>query len=274
LVDNQVSEHKTIEYKEALLGNADGDKKEFLADVSSFANESGGDYRVYIEWQFIHNPSLRTGVNRIQQAARVYFFCRYPHVLHIRKRRAIMRHLSRFPVFSLFVFLLLLLAACGNTSTTTGSSSPIQPPAATTAPTATSTPQPAYAGKSAAQIVQALKAKGLPIGEVFSYTAENDQNHLLGRPGQYIGKTEFKDTRIASTNQGAAIAVSDGGSVEVFATVADAQHRFAYLQALSTSGNALFAEYEYLDGLAILRVSSQLTPTEAKAYEAAFKTVP
>ncbi len=43
LVDNQVSEHKTIEYKSALPGNADGDKKEFLADISSFANASGGD---------------------------------------------------------------------------------------------------------------------------------------------------------------------------------------------------------------------------------------
>ena len=43
LVDNQVSERKTIEHKEALPGNADGDKKEFLADVSSFANASGGD---------------------------------------------------------------------------------------------------------------------------------------------------------------------------------------------------------------------------------------
>jgi len=43
LVDNQVTERKTTEYKEALPGNADGDKKEFLADVSSFANASGGD---------------------------------------------------------------------------------------------------------------------------------------------------------------------------------------------------------------------------------------
>jgi predicted HTH transcriptional regulator len=43
LVDNQVAESKTIEYKESLPGNADGDKKEFLADVSSFANASGGD---------------------------------------------------------------------------------------------------------------------------------------------------------------------------------------------------------------------------------------
>src|SRR5713226_6530384 len=43
LVDNQVSERKTIEYKAALPGNSDGDKKEFLADVSSFANAAGGN---------------------------------------------------------------------------------------------------------------------------------------------------------------------------------------------------------------------------------------
>lgn len=43
LIDNQVSECKSIEYKESLPGNADGDKKEFLADISSFANASGGD---------------------------------------------------------------------------------------------------------------------------------------------------------------------------------------------------------------------------------------
>lgn len=42
LVDNQVPESKTIDYKEALLGNSDSDKREFLADVSSFANASGG----------------------------------------------------------------------------------------------------------------------------------------------------------------------------------------------------------------------------------------
>ncbi|VVB96997.1 Putative DNA-binding domain protein [uncultured archaeon] len=42
LVDNQVPESKTIDYKEALIGNSDSDKREFLADVSSFANASGG----------------------------------------------------------------------------------------------------------------------------------------------------------------------------------------------------------------------------------------
>lgn len=43
LVANAVSEGKTIDYKETLPGNSDGDKKEFLKDISSFANASGGD---------------------------------------------------------------------------------------------------------------------------------------------------------------------------------------------------------------------------------------
>lgn len=43
LIDNKVSERKTTEYKQTLLGNSDKEKKEFLADVSSFANASGGE---------------------------------------------------------------------------------------------------------------------------------------------------------------------------------------------------------------------------------------
>lgn len=43
LIQNQVVESRTIEYKQALPGNSDDDKREFLADVSSFANGGGGD---------------------------------------------------------------------------------------------------------------------------------------------------------------------------------------------------------------------------------------
>jgi len=43
LIDNDVLELKNIEYKETLPGSKDSDKKEFLADVSSFANAIGGD---------------------------------------------------------------------------------------------------------------------------------------------------------------------------------------------------------------------------------------
>jgi Schlafen, AlbA_2 len=43
LVANSVPEGRTIDYKKSLPSNADADKKEFLADVSSFANTTGGD---------------------------------------------------------------------------------------------------------------------------------------------------------------------------------------------------------------------------------------
>jgi hypothetical protein len=42
LLNDQEREGKTLEFKEAQPGNSDGDRKEFLADVTSFANTSGG----------------------------------------------------------------------------------------------------------------------------------------------------------------------------------------------------------------------------------------
>ncbi len=46
LINNQVTEGKSVEYKSSLPGNSDRDKKEFLADVSSFSNSAGG-YLLY-----------------------------------------------------------------------------------------------------------------------------------------------------------------------------------------------------------------------------------
>jgi len=43
LIDNSVLEGKTIEYKQELPTSRDSERKEFLADVSSFANANGGD---------------------------------------------------------------------------------------------------------------------------------------------------------------------------------------------------------------------------------------
>jgi len=42
LIENQVSEQKTMEYKRDLPGRSDEQRKDFLADVSSFANAVGG----------------------------------------------------------------------------------------------------------------------------------------------------------------------------------------------------------------------------------------
>ena len=42
LITAGMPELKTLEYKQTLSGTSDADRKEFLADVSSFANSSGG----------------------------------------------------------------------------------------------------------------------------------------------------------------------------------------------------------------------------------------
>ncbi len=43
LVDNPVREKHNIDYKASTYGKDDSQRKEFLADVSSFANAIGGD---------------------------------------------------------------------------------------------------------------------------------------------------------------------------------------------------------------------------------------
>ena len=43
LIKGQVAESRDVEYKRETYGNSDADYAEFLADVSSFANTSGGD---------------------------------------------------------------------------------------------------------------------------------------------------------------------------------------------------------------------------------------
>ena len=43
LIQNGIQEDKTLEYKQELKLQRDGDKKEFLADVSAMANAAGGD---------------------------------------------------------------------------------------------------------------------------------------------------------------------------------------------------------------------------------------
>lgn len=77
LIVNQVSESKTIDYKEELPGNTDNDKKEFLADISSFSNASGGDIIYGIQekrdgkGQPTGLPELSKGLNGINTDAEI-----------------------------------------------------------------------------------------------------------------------------------------------------------------------------------------------------------
>lgn len=102
------------------------------------------------------------------------------------------------------------------------------------------------------------------------YTEESDPNHQLGRPGGYLSKVQFSDSRIpaAEVEFTEEHDLARGGSVEVFATEAAAEKRAEYIQKIGES-MPTFAEYDYVQGPVLLRVSKILTPTQATEYEQA-----
>ncbi|MFE9127082.1 hypothetical protein ACFYOF_16955 [Streptomyces sp. NPDC007148] len=154
---------------------------------------------------------------------------------------------------------LLALAACSNTKSPTITDSAPKPAKPTAASTVTA--QDAFS-KISGQ-VRAAKVSG-------TVTAENDPNHLLGRPGQYTSKITFTDVRIKpsdveGTEKGD---VERGGAIEVFSSATDATTRAKYIQTVTKSMPAL-AEYNYVHGAVLVRVSHYLTPTQAATYKTA-----
>jgi len=101
-------------------------------------------------------------------------------------------------------------------------------------------------------------------------TAANDPDHLLGRPGQYTSKVTFTDSRIKAADvvDPSKGSVDLGGEVEVFGDAAGAKARAKYIQAVTKSLPAL-AEYDYVHGAVLVRVSHYLTPAQAAGYKSA-----
>jgi len=122
------------------------------------------------------------------------------------------------------------------------------------------------APKTALAVTRDLRATGLPVGAITNYTASTDPNHLLGRPNGYKSKTAFVDTTIANPT-GTPTSVTRGGSVEFFANHIGAVRREHYIEKLEKADPILGTEYDYVHGSALLRLSSLLTPSEAKVYK-------
>jgi endonuclease YncB( thermonuclease family) len=99
-----------------------------------------------------------------------------------------------------------------------------------------------------------------------NYTADTDPNKLLGRPGGYISKAAFKDTRAVKAGGDGSSGVDGGGSVEVYADKDGASSRREYLQDMHTKVPLLGTEYDYQQGPILLRVSHYLNPDQAGEY--------
>ena len=117
---------------------------------------------------------------------------------------------------------------------------------------------------SADELLTALSEKNEYFGVMIAYDEDTDPNGILGRPGEYISKADFSDTRIEQYSDDNLI----GGTIEVFENKGDCQDRADYLSALSDPSMGAFGvnEYIYTYDYAVFRVSYDLTPEQAEEY--------
>ncbi|MFC1439070.1 hypothetical protein ABUW04_12430 [Streptacidiphilus sp. N1-10] len=177
--------------------------------------------------------------------------------------------------------LLLALTGCSSAASTTGSSDAATPTTGTspassaTTSVTVSSKAVATSGDLTATTAMALLTAKVPTAKLTGVITENnDGNNLIGRPHQYTSKVTFKDSRI-SAGDTVGFKAGDlefGGAVEVFGTPADATARAKYIQAVTASIPAL-AEYDYVHGTVLVRVSHFLKPSQAKGYEQAVGSI-
>lgn len=129
-----------------------------------------------------------------------------------------------------------------------------------------SAPVEAQAGK-ALNAIESFVAAGLPVAEVFAYTEETGT--LLGRPGQFIEKVVWHDTRLERhTSLDGIIDLDSGGTIERFRNRSELLSRLRYIETFD--GTILSTnDYRWEMGLMLLRVTFILTPSQAEQYRAA-----
>lgn len=127
---------------------------------------------------------------------------------------------------------------------------------------------------TAAELIAALSEQVKTAKLSVAYTEESDPNRKLGRPGGYVSKAAFTDSRIDPDDVlGEKGDVQLGGGIEVFADAADAQARKAYVEETLKGAQVFGSEYMAVSGGALLRVSGELTPKQWRAYERAWPGV-
>ena len=140
------------------------------------------------------------------------------------------------------------VVACTQQTAVPGAESP---PAAAT---------PALVPITAQGVLDAFTAAGLPLQDVHVYTAENDPNSLLGRPGQYIGKASWNDGRHPADDPDGA------NTIEVFPDEAAMIKRRDYIASV-TGDNPMLLQYMQAHRNALVRLDKQVTPDQAAEYK-------
>jgi hypothetical protein len=132
-------------------------------------------------------------------------------------------------------------------------------------------PSAGSTGPAARALTAAMSELVPTMSNAVAFTAADDPDQLLGRPGQYASKANFADARIGDA-PGVPARVDDGGSVETFASGEDAKERRRHVKATIRSGSGS-TEYLCVYGTTLLRLSSDLTPSQARGYDAATRKI-
>jgi hypothetical protein len=179
------------------------------------------------------------------------------------------RAAARAGVLATAIGVAAVIAGCGGTKVVTRTVTIAVPTSSSnTPPAGATTTSGAATTLAAGDIVAALRCLGIPIARSVTYNEQTDPNHLLDRPGGYGSKANWVDRRVKDVS--GMMDVEDGGSIEVFRDPSDAKRRFDYLSTLAKQGGPLVNEYDYLlNRVVLLRVSTTLIPSQAKAYQAA-----
>jgi hypothetical protein len=177
---------------------------------------------------------------------------------------------------SAVVLLLLTLTACGGssenanssaTATSTPTSNPS--PSTTSEVVASANPAPLAPVDDLGVIAKAMQ-KSLPdVVDTVVMTENNDVNNLIGRPGQYDAGVFLASKAMGCTSDYNELDTACGAKLERWPTPAAAKARMKDIQKkLRTYG--LGAEWDYLGGRVLLRVSGDIKPSLATKYETAF----
>jgi len=160
----------------------------------------------------------------------------------------------------------LVLSACGSDE----AASPSVDSAASSEPTETQTTEtPAVEPKTATEIGDAIKAEIPEISKVVTITEDNDPNDKIGRPGGYVDGAVLFDSRAEPTDEEPG--VDQGAFLEVWPDEAASTDRSEFIQnALKGADGVLGTEYHYQHKGFLLRVTGEVKPSQAKAYESVF----
>lgn len=161
-----------------------------------------------------------------------------------------------------------LLVACGGSDPGSPQSQLPASTSPTPTPTVAASTPPVATGPvdDPEEMADLLEAAIPEITDRVTLTEDNDENDLIGRPGQYDAAVFLADRRLGCSGDYDGLSIDCGAKVERWPDAEAAQARIDDIQQkLRTYG--LGAEWDYVVGRLVVRVAGDLKPSEAKAYE-------